>query len=130
MKRLINWFRTILGINQDIENVAKDITTLAMSFDKLNQDVFAIFNTLPFSSGILKMTAADAAKITNPMAMEQNALLPLLTAIALSARQGQSSLQVNGELSTVVSFQLKERGFKIEEVQGANDNEGLFILWT
>ena len=48
----------------------------------------------------------------------------------MAMRQGETSLQVNGTLPEHVRAELTRRKFKIEQVNGSNDNVGLFILWT
>ena len=129
MSKLIDWLRVRLGLNEDIQGIAQDIQTLGKSVEKLQQDMFALFHALPFTAGVLSLTAADAAKFVTPN-IEQNALIPLLTSIVIATRQGQSSLQIIGELDPKVRSQLEKRGFKVEDVSGSGDNKGLFILWT
>lgn len=129
MSKLIDWLRVRLGLNEDIQGIAQDIQTLGKSVEKLQQDMFTLFHALPFTAGVLSLTAADAAKFVTPN-IEQNALIPLLTSIVIATRQGQSSLQIIGELDPKVRSQLEKRGFKVEDVSGSGDNKGLFILWT
>jgi len=129
VSKLIDWLRVRLGLNEDIQGIAQDIQTLGKSVEKLQQDMFTLFHALPFTAGVLSLTAADAAKFVTPN-IEQNALIPLLTSIVIATRQGQSSLQIIGELDPKVRSQLEKRGFKVEDVSGSGDNKGLFILWT
>jgi hypothetical protein len=129
VSKLIDWLRIRLGLNEDIQGIGQDIQTLGKSVEKLQQDMFTLFHALPFTAGVLSLTAADAAKFVAPN-IEQNALIPVLTFIVIATRQGQSSLQIIGELDPKVRIQLEKRGFKVEEVQGSGDNKGLFILWT
>lgn len=124
-----HWIRNWLGINEDFQNAAKDIQNLDGALSRTNEDVFAMFHAMPFGAGIMTMTAVDAAKFFNA-STQGNSLITLLTAILFATRMGQSSLQVTGELPEIIRKQLEKRGFKVEEVQGSNDNKGLFILWT
>lgn len=128
--RLIDSIRGFLGINDDVQAIAKDMNTLAATGNKIGIDVFELFHTLPFTASILSLSAADAAKFVNPTVNEQNMLLPILTAIVMQARQGNSTLQVNGTLSDTVRAQLLKRGFKVEDVDGSNENKSMFVLWT
>jgi hypothetical protein len=129
MNWITHWLRNRTGVNEDMQHIAGDIQTLAKSVEKLHQDLFTMFHALPFTAGVLTLTAADAAKFIAP-SIEQNGLISLLTSIVLATRQGQSSLQVVGEMDPKVRIQLEKRGFKVEEIQGSDDNKGLFILWT
>jgi hypothetical protein len=111
-----DWIRNWLGINQDMQHVAQDITKLVKISESLNSDVFGIFHALPFTAGILTM--------------EPNGLYSVLINILIAARQGHSYMQVEDKMSSFVRKQLEQRGFKIEETVGTNEAKGLFILWT
>jgi len=128
--KVIVWMRDVSGINADMQTVAQDFTRMVDHHDTLNKTVFDIFQALPFTAGILSLKASDAAKLVNPTVMVQNELVPLLTSIVLSARQGDSSLQVGGDITPAVREELRRRGFKVEDVTGSKDNKGTFILWT
>jgi hypothetical protein len=128
--RTRDFVRNLLGINEDMQAIAGDMNNLAGSMNKVGQDVFELFHSLPFSVAILSLSAQDAAKLVNPGVSQPNMLLPILTAIVMQARQGNSNLQVQGKLPDDVRSSLLKRGFKVEDVQGSNDNVGTFILWT
>jgi hypothetical protein len=125
-----NWIRNWLGINQDMQYVAQDITKIVKISESLNSDVFGIFHALPFAAGILTMKAKDAASFVNPNVMEPNGLYSVLINILIAARQGHSYMQVEDKMSSFVRKNLEQRGFKIEETNGTNDVKGLFVLWT
>jgi hypothetical protein len=128
--RTRDFVRNLLGINEDMQAIAADMNNLATSLNKVGQDVFESFHALPFAASILAVSAEAASKMVNVGVGQPNQLLPILTAIVMQARQGNSTLQIHGKLDDIVRAALLKRGFKVEDVQGSNDNTGTFVLWT
>jgi hypothetical protein len=124
-----NILRTWLGINEDARNIATDINTLDERSKQQAVHTFELFHALPFVSGTVGLTAADAAKLTQPSGVQANSLWAVLTGIIIKARQGESQLQVEGELPADVRDALIKRKFKVEEHTGTGGTS-TFILWV
>jgi hypothetical protein len=130
MSKLINALRNWLGINKDMENISKDMHMLLERIDTTSLNTFELFHALPFASGILSVSAKMAAAITEPGGgIQANSLAAILTGIVLNARQGNSVMEVNGELSQDVRDALTKRGFVIEDSEGQH-GKSVHILWT
>jgi hypothetical protein len=130
---IVDKLRRFLGINNDMTAVSQDITQIVALLDNVNKDVFNIFHGLPYASAVINLTAANASKWTNPKVGVPNGLLTILTHIVLAMRQGESYLQVPGEIDEKVAGELKARGFRIEETVGSTEaggGKGLFIVWS
>lgn len=130
---IVDKLRRFLGINNDMTAVSQDITQLVALLDNVNKDVFNIFHGLPYASAVINLTAANASKWTNPKVGVPNGLLTILTHIVLAMRQGESYLQVPGEIDEKVAGELKARGFRIEETVGSDESgghKGLFVVWS
>lgn len=130
---IVDKLRRFLGINNDIAAVSQDITQIVSLFDGINKDIFNIFHALSYADTIKNLTAANAAKWTNPNVGSPNALLTILTHIALAMRQGESYLQVPGEIPEKTAGELKARGFRIEETVGSTESgnaKGVFVVWS
>ena len=126
MKNVIrNW----LGINEDMRNIAADMNTLDERSRQQALHTFELFHALPFVSGTVSLTAPDAAKLTQPHGVQANSLWAVLVGIIIKARQGESQLQVEGELPGDVRDALVKRQFKIEEHTGTG-GASTFIIWT
>lgn len=130
MNFIVNKIRQWLGIESDIQNISKDMHMLLKRLDNNALNMFELFHGLPFAAGILSLTAANAAKITQPGGgIEANSITAILTGILLNARQGNSVMEVVGELPEEVRKALVNRGF---EVQDSESDKGKMthILWT
>lgn len=126
MKQFLrNW----LGITEDMIAVAQDVNTLAKDAEKQSQQLFSIFHVLPFTAGIMFMTAKDAAQLVQPTEVAANSLPVILLGIGINARMGQSAFEVSGVLPESVRTTLVERGFKVEEHEGT-EKKSTFIIWT
>jgi hypothetical protein len=124
-----NKFRTWLGINEDVAAIAADMKTLDERTRQQAMHTFELFHALPFVSGTVSLTAADAARITQPHGVQANSLWAVLIGIIIKARQGESQLQVEGELPQDVRDALVKRKFKVEEQTGTAGTSS-FIIWT
>ena len=123
--RIRNW----LGLNKDLHDVATDLHTIAKRQEHNEFQLYEIFHALPFISGAMFLTAVDAAKLTHPHGIQANSLSALLTGIIVNARQGNSHLEVEGELTEEVREALITRGFKVENHTGTNGTS-TFVIWT
>lgn len=126
MKNLI---RKWLGLPEDYRAIADDIGRLHEALEGTGRQLFEVFHAMAFSPGILKLTAKDAATFTTKTMTPANSAIAILTGIVMAARQGQSYLQVTGELPAETRSMLEARGFVIQEFQGT-ESSGLNILWT
>jgi hypothetical protein len=124
-----NLLRKWLGINEDMQAVAQDINQLVDLNQAQMRDTFEIFHALPFSAAMVRLTAKDAAMLTEPNGIQANSLPALLAGIVIKARQGESQLEIPGELSQEVRDELVKRGFKVEEYTGTKGAAN-FIIWT
>lgn len=130
MNAIINFFRKRLGINNDMENISKDMHMLLERCDQTSLNLFELFHVIPFSAGILSLTAENAARLTQPGGgIEANSITAILTGILLNARQGNSVMEVNGELSDEVRKALTNRGFEIQDSEG-EQGKFVHITWT
>lgn len=130
MNAIINFFRKWLGINNDMENISKDMHMLLERCDQTSLNTFELFHALPFASGVLSLSAKIAAAITEPAGgIQANSFPAILTGIVLNARQGNSVMEVSGELSQDVRDALTKRGFVIEDSEGQH-GKSVHILWT
>jgi hypothetical protein len=130
---IVSKLRSFLGIDADMKAVSQDITQLVALLDSVNKDVFNIFHGLPYANTVINLTAANASKWTNPRVGIPNGLMTILTHIVLAMRQGESYLQVPGEIDAKVAAELKARGFRIDETDGSAESggqKGLFIVWS
>lgn len=124
-----NIIRSWLGINDDVIAIAQDMNTLLSRADTTALQLYQVFHALPFVAGVISLTAKDAAALTNPNGIESNSLLSMLLSILMNARQGDSVMEVEGELSDEVREALKKRGFKIEDTEGTA-GKTIHITWT
>lgn len=124
-----NFIRTWLGLPEDYKAIADDIGMLHNGMQGLSKQMFELFHTLPFSPGILKLTAKDAATFTTGTMVQANSTIALLTGVVMAARQGHSHMPINGELSDATRKVLEDRGFVIQEFEGSEGKQ-LHILWT
>jgi len=124
-----NIFRNWLGINEDVHHIAADMNMLHERTEGIALQVFEIFHAMPFAAGAIAMTAKDAAKLTQPNGIQANSLTAILMGILLHARQGQSLMQVTGELPEDVRTALVKRGFRVEDTEGTG-GKTIHILWT
>lgn len=124
-----NIFRNWLGINEDVQAIAADMNMLHERGQATALQVFELFHAMPFASAAISMTAKDAAMLTSPEGIQANSLTAILMGILLNARQGNSVMQVTGELSEKVRTVLEKRGFKIENTEGTG-GKVTHILWT
>jgi hypothetical protein len=124
-----NVFRKWLGINEDVEAIAADMNMLHERGQSTALQVFELFHAMPFASAAIGMTAKDAAMLTAPDGIQANSLTAILMGILLNARQGNSVMQVVGELSDTVRATLEKRGFKVEDTEGTG-GKVTHILWT
>ena len=130
MNKIINVFRNWLGINKDVENISKDMHMLLERIDTNSLHTFELFHAVPFASGILSLSAKMAAAITEPAGgIQANSLAAILTGIVLNARQGNSVMEVTGELPQDIRDALTKRGFVIEDSEGQH-GKSVHILWT
>ena len=130
MNAIIRKIRSWLGIDADIENISKDMHMLLERSDNNALNLFELFHAIPFSAGILSLTASTAARLTQPGGgIEANSITAILTGILLNARQGNSVMEIVGELPEEVRKALVNRGF---EVQDSESDKGKMthILWT
>lgn len=123
------FLRNILGINADMQAIANDVNQLAAMSENHMRMIFETFHALPFVNGTMMLQAVDAARLTIPGGVTENSLPALLTGVISKARQGESSLQVEGKLSLEVRDALLRRGFKVTDETGTG-GEVTFILWT
>lgn len=123
-----NIIRKWLGINDDMQAIAKDMNGLGQMLNQHGLNTYELFHALPFAAGIISMTSNDAARITQPQGIQQNSLPAILTGVALKARQGDSYLEVQGELDQPVRDHLVARGFKVEDSEGTG-GKFTHILW-
>lgn len=123
--RIRNW----LGINDDMRGIAADMQVLDERTQTQAMHTFELFHALPFAAGTISLTANDAARLTQPHGVQANSLWAVLTGIIMRARQGESRLQVEGELPQDVRDALVKRGFKVEDVTGTGGTSS-FIIWT
>lgn len=126
MKHLI---RTWLGISTIEDVVLREANRAEENLQAERLKMYELFHTLPFVGGALSLTAADAAKLTAPEGVPQNGLPALLVGVIGAARQGNSSLEVEGDISQAVADALIRRGFKLETLEGTG-GKSTFILWT
>jgi hypothetical protein len=124
-----NFIRTWLGLPEDYKAIADDIGMLHNGVQGLGKQMFELFHTLPFTPGILKLTAKDAATFTAATMVQPNTAIALLTGVVMAARQGHSYMPVNGELSDATRKLLEDRGFRVEEFQGT-ETSSLHIIWS
>lgn len=124
-----NKLRSWLGINEDMAAIAGDMHMLDERTKNQAMQTFELFHALPFVAGTVSLTAADAAKITQPHGVQANSLWAVLVGIIVKARQGESKLQVEGELPQDVHDALVKRNFQVEEHTGTA-GKSTFILWT
>ncbi len=124
-----NFLRNWLGINEDAQAIAADINQLHERTKINTKHIFEMLHTLPYAHGIPKLRAENAAEITEPNGISANSLPAILTGVVLNARQGESSMQVDGALPEDVREVLTRRGFKVEEHEGTA-GKFTFILWT
>lgn len=126
MKNLI---RKWLGINNDIVAISADITTLVQQDQANAMHTYQLFHAMPFAAGALGLTAKTAASLTQPNGIQANSFGALLMGILIEARQGNSQLQLEGEVSEEIRNALTGRGFKVEEHEGSG-GKSTFVLWT
>ena len=69
------------------------------------------------------------SRTSHSMLAGANDIVPILIGIVLNARQGNSVMEVNGELSQDVRDALTKRGFIIEDSEGQH-GKSVHILWT
>ena len=124
-----NTLRNWLGINEDVEAIAKDMHMVHDHSQSIALQVFELFHAMPFASAAISMTAKDAAMLTAPDGIQANSLTAILMGILLNARQGKSVMEVTGELPTSVRATLEKRGFKVEDTEGTG-GKTTHILWT
>lgn len=124
-----NIFRNWLGLNEDVQAIASDMNMLHERQQATALQVFELFHAMPFASAAISLTAKDAAMLTSPEGIQANSLTAILMGILLHARQGQSLMQVTGELPEKVRDILVKRGFKIEDTEGTG-GKVTHILWT
>lgn len=124
-----NKFRNWLGINEDVQAIAADMNMLHERGQSTALQVFELFHAMPFASAAISMTAKDAAMLTSPDGIQANSLTAILMGILLNARQGNSVMEVHGELSENVRNTLIKRGFKVEDTEGTA-GKTTHILWT
>jgi hypothetical protein len=124
-----NIFRTWLGINEDVRDIAADIRTLDERTQQQAMQTFELFHALPFVSGTVSLTAKDAAGLTQPQGVQANSLWAVLVGIIMKARQGASQLQLEGELPEDVRAALTKRGFQVEDVTGTAGTS-TFVIWS
>jgi hypothetical protein len=124
-----NIFRNWLGLNEDVQAIASDMNMLHERQQATALQVFELFHAMPFASAAISLTAKDAAMLTSPEGIQANSLTAILMGILLHARQGQSLMQVTGELPEKVHEILVKRGFKIEDTEGTG-GKVTHILWT
>ena len=124
-----NFFRNWLGINEDVRDIAADIKTLDERTQQQAMHTFELFHALPFAAGTVGLTSADAARLTQPHGVQANSLWAVLTGIIMKARQGQSQLEVEGELPADVREALTKRGFKVEDFTGTAGTNS-YIIWS
>lgn len=124
-----NFFRKWLGINEDVEAIASDMNMLHDRGQATAMQVFELFHAMPFASAAISLTAKDAAMLTSPEGIQANSLTAMLMGVLLNARQGNSVMQVTGEISPKVREILEKRGFKIEDTEGTG-GKVTHILWT
>lgn len=125
-----NFIRTWLGLPEDYKAIADDIDMLHNGLQGLGKQMFELFHLLPFSPAVLKLTAKDAAQFTAPTMIQANTPIALLTGVLMAARQGHSYMPVNGELSETTKKFLEDRGFRVEEFQGTDNNTSVQIIWS
>lgn len=126
MKHLL---RSWLGINDDMQAIAADINLLANRSDDQALSTYKIFHALPFVSGVMTLTAQEAARLTHPNGIQANSPAAIFTGIVMAARQGESQIQISGELPPAARELLILRGFQVEEHEGS-DGKSTFIIWT
>ena len=124
-----NIFRNWLGLNEDVQAIASDMNMLDERQQATALQVFELFHAMPFASAAISLTAKDAAMLTSPEGIQANSLTAILMGILLHARQGQSLMQVTGELPEKVRNILVKRGFKVEDTEGTG-GKVTHILWT
>lgn len=124
-----NLLRKWLGINEDVHAIASDMNMLHERNQATALQVFELFHAMPFASAAISLTAKDAAMLTSPDGIQANSLTAMLMGILLNARQGNSVMQVTGELSPAVRQTLERRGFKVEDTEGTG-GKTTHILWT
>lgn len=124
-----NIFRNWLGLNEDVQAIASDMNMLHERQQATALQVFELFHAMPFASAAISLTAKDAAMLTSPEGIQANSLTAILMGILLHARQGQSLMQVTGELPEKVRDILVKRGFKVEDTEGTG-GKVTHILWT
>ena len=124
-----NAIRKWLGIT-NLENVVlQQANDQTEKLAYIARNGYEMFHSLPFVAGAMVLTAADAAKLTVPEGITENNLPALLVGIIAAARQGDSSMEVAGELPAPVREALERRGFKVEDHTGSA-GKFTFILWT
>lgn len=124
-----NFIRNWLGLPEDYKAIADDIGMLHNGIQNVSKQMFELFHVLPFTPGILKLTAKDAATFTAPTMIQANSPVALLTGVVMAARQGHSHMPINGELPDATRKILEDRGFVIQEFEGSGGKE-LHVLWT
>lgn len=123
-----NIFRNWLGINEDVQNIAKDMHMVHDQGQSIALQVFELFHAMPFASAAISMTAKDAAMLTTPDGIQANSLTAILMGILLNARQGKSVMEITGVLPDTVRATLEKRGFKVEDTEGTG-GKTTHILW-
>lgn len=123
-----NTFRNWLGINEDVQAIAKDMHMVHDHSQSIALQVFELFHAMPFASAAISMTAKDAAMLTSPDGIQANSLTAILMGILLNARQGKSVMEVTGILPETVRTTLEKRGFKVEDTEGTG-GKTTHILW-
>jgi hypothetical protein len=124
-----NFLRHWLGINDDIQLIAKDVNTLDERTNAQQRQTFELFHAMPFAKNVLQIDAKDAAAITQPNGIQANSLPALCMGIVLNARQGNSAMEVTGELPEFCRQKLLQRGFKVEDSEGTA-GKMTHIIWT
>lgn len=124
-----NAIRKWLGVSNLEDVVLNHANQIEAKLGALGLNTYEIFHALPFVSGTMLLTAADAAKLTMPEGVTENSLPALLTGIIAQARQGRSAMQIQGTLPDAVRASLVKRGFKVEDQEGSG-GKATFVLWT
>jgi hypothetical protein len=120
-----NLLRKWLGINEDVQAIASDMNMLLERSEETSLYLFEMFHAMPFSAIVLGITAKDARQLTQPGGPAANSLNAILMGVVSRARQGNSYLQLQGELEETVKDTLIKRGFTVTEENGTTN-----ILWT
>jgi len=124
-----NIIRKWLGVAHLEQVVLHQANAAEENLQAQRLQVYEMFHALPFIGGAMVLTAADAVKLTMPEGVPPNGLPALLVGVIAAARQGNSYLQVEGDLSEAVANALTKRGFRLETQEGTA-GKSTFILWT